>query len=99
MSVSNNGNNGSGYTTIVATGIPQLLVPSSLPCTRLDLRALKTNSQDIVVGGNGIVLSPVAGIPLHPDEIYNLDVITDAKNVIIVGTAGDIITYNWWIGS
>ena len=94
----NNGTNGDGYTVIAQTGVRQNLVTSSLPCNRLDLRALSTNTGDIAVGGNTVSISPVSGIQLHPDEIYNLELITDALNVIIVGNAGDVISYSWWTG-
>jgi hypothetical protein len=95
----NNGGNDSGMHIITATGVPQLLVATSIPCVRLDLRADKNNVGDIVIGGNSVTLSPINGIPLHADEVYNIDVITDAKNVVVVGTAGDIVYYAWWTGS
>jgi hypothetical protein len=98
MPVQNNGTNGSGSTTIAQTGVVQNLVPSSIPCVRGDVRAYINNAGDIIVGGNGIQLSPVKGIPIHKDEVYNLDAVTDLFNVLIVGNAGDVIYWNWWTG-
>jgi hypothetical protein len=94
----NNGGNNCGRCIIQETGVPQNL-SGSIPCVRLDLRADVNNTGDIIVGGNSVSLSPVIGIPIHADEIYNLDVIADVKNVVVVGTQGDVIVYSWWKGS
>jgi len=98
MTASNNGNNGDGRCVIAATGVPQKLVASSIPCSRLDLRTLSTNAADIIIGGNTVSSSPVSGMSMHPDEAYDLEIVTDAINIIVVGTAGDVVTYTWWRG-
>jgi hypothetical protein len=99
MTAQNNGNNGDGRCVIAQTGVRQCLSSVSIPCVRADLRALSTNTADVVIGGNTVSSSPISGIPMHPDEAYDIDLITDAINIIVVGTAGDVITYTWWTGN
>jgi hypothetical protein len=88
--------NGNGTVTIDSTGVAQPISAASLAVIRLDIRALKTNSDDIIIGGDTIVTSPVNGMVLHPDEAYNLSDVVDLRNVYINGTAGDVIVYTWW---
>ena len=89
--------NGGGKTAIAVTSQPINI--AGIACNRLDIQALKSNSGPIVIGDFSVTSDQAnGGIQLYPGEVYLIELLKDATNIFIVGTAGDAVSYNWYIG-
>lgn len=87
--------NDSGRTTGIS--VARRLVDSSIPCDRIDIQASLSNAGVVYVGGPSV--SSTTGIALNPGDVYNLELVTDALNVWVLGSGSDSVTWNWWRGS
>ena len=85
--------------TIGSTGVAVGLTGLSIPCNRVDIQALNTNTGHIFVGDRGVQLAAsTGGIDLAPGDVYNIELITDLISIGINGTAGDSVSLIYWIG-
>lgn len=85
--------------TITSTNVAQAISPVSQQANRLDIQAGKSNAADIFVGASNIKNDgSQGGIDLGAGDVYNIELITDLIPVYVVGTAGDKVTINYWIG-
>lgn len=71
----------------------------SLKVNRVDVQALSSNTSPVVVGDSDIAQDASnGGIELVPGQVYNIELISDLRNIFINGTPGDAVSINWWIG-
>jgi hypothetical protein len=101
--------NGSRVLVILTTGQPICLasvLPHGQIVNRVDIQPLTTNTNPIIVGDStisqtqatgGVLLQCEGTTPVSPDA-YTLELLTSLSNVYINGTAGDGVSFNWWIG-
>lgn len=96
----NNFNTNGSFTVIIAsTGVAQPLVATSLRADRVDIQAAPGNAGNAIVGDSTITNDFLhGGIVLSASDVYNLEILKDLLPVYVVGTAGDKVMINWWIG-
>jgi hypothetical protein len=91
--------NGGGRT--VSTTGAKSIVAASIPCTRIDIQALATNTKNVAVGSAGANATPGSenGIQLQPGEIYNIDFPVDALSIFLNPlVSGEGVSYTYWQG-
>ena len=86
-----------GRRVIAVTNTAVALVAVSTPCKRVDIKAISTNTDYIVVGDASVVftLATRTGFPLSGDESYHIE-IDDVSKVFINGTATQGVTFTYY---
>lgn len=84
-----------GRKTVATPGTPEALEAAATPCKWVIATALKTNSQDVWIGGAGVsgVAGAEAGSPLSPGDSETLPVDDAAKVFVDVLAAGEGVTF------
>jgi len=87
-----------GRKTVSATNTAVQLVAISTPCKRVDMRAISSNTDYVVVGGAGVVytLASRTGFPLSADDSYHIE-IDDVSKIYINGLAGEGVTFTYYL--
>lgn len=84
-----------GRKIVAAPGSPEALAADATPCKWVIATALKTNSQDVWIGGAGVsgVAGAEAGTPLAPGDDTTIPVDDVAKVFVDPLVAGEGVTY------
>ena len=86
---------------IVTTGHPVAIVAPdfSQQANRVDIQALYTNEDPIIVGGSTIAADQSnGGMLLEAGDVYSVEIITNLAGIYVNGVAGEGVSITWWIG-
>lgn len=83
-----------GRQVISVTNTAVQLTAVSSSCKRIDIKAIASNTQDIVIGSSSVnfTLATRTGFAISAGESYHIE-IDDPSKVYINGTAGEGVTY------
>ena len=88
-----------GRKTVAAPGTPEALSPVLLPCSRVDVQALSTNTGVVVVGGATVVAAAGTrrGVALAANQVFSFSIDNLAKVFLDVTVAGEGVSYTYFV--
>lgn len=89
---------GDGRKTVAAAGTPEALSATSVKCRKVDITALSSNAEIVVVGGSTVIAASGTrrGIPLEANDSYSLE-IDDLSKVYLDATSnGDGVSFTYF---